>query len=253
MASTFPRATGSCRDELPAPSREAFERGLWLAKLNSTRMTVFDAVEVSAAAERLISQSTAEFTVIDRICEVLQQLVDRAAAEGVEADLAVRFGRGWIEIIRRVLRDGHDPVIVGTRNHAAVHDLLLGTTGSSKLLRKCPCPVWVTRPRTGETSRSVLVAHCLRPVGDKAMELGCSMAEMEHCELHVQHALEHAELEQHVELEIDDRRIEELRAAARTQIEAQLAGHKFVRPPKMRNHHRGGSLGTVALHRAARN
>jgi len=55
------------------------------------------------------------------------------------------FGKSWIEIIRQVLREQHDLVITGTRDLGAHGRLLFGSTGM-KLLRYCPCPVWVTKP-----------------------------------------------------------------------------------------------------------
>lgn len=123
--------------------------------------------------------------------EMLRRVVGDVRGQGISADYEVCFGSGWFEIIRRVLQNGHDLVIVGAHQGSLLQDSLYGNTGM-KLVRKCPCPVWVTRPQSDRRIRSILIAHCLREVGDNALHFGCSMAELFDSEVHVIHVIEGA-------------------------------------------------------------
>lgn len=220
-------------NELPPPSVEAIERALWLAKVNSARLRFFYALDVSVATQRRIEESQGgEQTILDQAKHVLGDLVERARSENVDADLEVRFGKSWLEMIRLVMCDGHDLVVAGTRHLGAVRGFLMGSTGI-KLLRLCPCPVWITQPRKDEDIRSVLVAHCLRTVGDLAMEYGCAMAELHGAQLHVVHALEFPELESAFPSVVTSLKAAAYRSEAQQHIESQLKKFKFSQQPRV--------------------
>ncbi|GMU33322.1 MAG: hypothetical protein AMXMBFR20_11940 [Planctomycetia bacterium] len=220
-------------DELPPPSIEAIERALWLAKLNSARLRFFYALDVSAATQRMIAESQGgEQSVLDQAKRVLGDLVERARSENIDASLEVRFGKSWLEMIRLVMRDGHDLVVAGTRHLGAVRGFLMGSTGI-KLLRLCPCPVWITQRRNGEEIKSVLVAHCLRPVGDLAMEYGCAMAELNGAQLHVIHSLEFPKFDCKFPSVVSSAKAEALRSEAQQHIESQLKNFNFNQQPQV--------------------
>ncbi len=219
--------------ELRPPSLEAVERALWLAKLNSARLTFFYAHDMSAAARRLIDESNGDSeSILDEANDVLSSLVARAAEEGVFAEHDARFGKSWLEIIRHVLRNDHDLVVAGSRCRGGMHSLLMGSTGI-KLLRKCPCPVWITRPQPDKQIKSILVAHCLREVGDLAMELGCSMAQFHGAQLHVLHSLEFPEMDHALPALVPAKKVTQFRSDAQQHIDAQLKKYNFARPPQV--------------------
>src|SRR5690606_26079794 len=107
----------------------------------------------------------------------------------VQASSKIVVGKAWVEIIREVLRGGHDLVLVGSRHHRT-RALLLGTT-DTKLLRKCPCPVWVARPETTAGVPLVMVADDLTPVGEHCVQLGVSAAQLLDARLMVVHAVQY--------------------------------------------------------------
>lgn len=217
---------------LPPPGVEAVERAMWLAKRNSARLTFFYALDVSAATERMILESDGgKETVLDEARDVLNELAARATTEGVTAGIELRFGKSWLELIRQVLRNEHDLVVAGTRHRGARQGFLMGSTGI-KLLRKCPCPVWITQPQPEKEIKSILVAHDLRPVGDLAMELGCAMAELHGARLHVLHSLE-IEVDEGFPAHIWPNRLTELRANAEQHLNAQLVSHELAKPPQV--------------------
>lgn len=214
--------------ELPPPSVEAVERALWLAKQNSAHFTFFYALDVSSATQRMIEESEGgQETVLEEAQVVLRELVARAAADGVSAETEVRFGKSWLKLIRQVLRNEYDLVVAGTRHQGVLQGFLMGSTGI-KLLRKCPCPVWITQPQPD--NKGILVAHDLRPVGDLAMELACSMAKIQNAQLHVIHAAEFPEFNSMFPARITTERKQAYRDEAAKHIQRQLAAAE-LRPP----------------------
>ncbi len=222
-------------DDLSSATAEAIEQGLWLSNLNSASLTFFYVLEVSARTERLIEESRGSNTnVKDQAQEALAKCVDRARKLGIDAHGHVKIGKSWVEIIRQVLREEHDLVIAGTRQRRDVEQLVLGTTGL-KLLRKCPCPVWVTKPLKRDHFSSILVATDFSPAADVSLELGISMAQLQGAELHVLHVLEfgrddHLKLIQHSEKDSIDYR-ERVRADAIGRLEQCVAAADLPQEP----------------------
>ena len=209
-------------DELSRPNAEAVSQALWLAKQNAASIDFLFSLDLSAKAQRMISENPADkSTILDAAKSRLNELVARAAEEQVSADSHILIGKSWLEIIRRVLRAKHALVIVGTRHLGGGVGLLLGSTGI-KLLRKWPCPVWITQPRADTEVQFILVAHDLRPAGDLALELGSSMAKLQNAQLHVVHAGEFSELESIFPSQISAERKQEYCQQAEAHIRAQL-------------------------------
>ena len=220
-------------DQLPPPTLEAIKRARWLARINSAHLKYFTAIDISAAAQRIIEEGTEdEPTVLQETNDILQKLAVEAASAGISADIGIKFGKSWLEIIRQVIREGHDLVVVGTRHLSANWSALLGSTGI-KLLRKCPCPVWITQPQENDAIESILVAHDLRPVGDLAMELGSTMAEIHDAQLHVLHSFEFPEFEDAFLQHLSADKMESYRSKAQELIKAQLQDYVFKKPPQI--------------------
>jgi universal stress protein E len=220
-------------DELSEPNAEAVRQALWLAKLNAASIEFLYSLDLSPKAQELISESsTDESTVLKEARNRLAQLTAQAHAEGVAADGHVVVGKSWLELIRQALRKQHDLVLVGTRHMGAIQGFFLGSTGI-KLLRKCPCAVWVTQPRTGQDFDSILVAHDLRKVGDLAMELGCSMSKLQDAQLHVVHAAEFPEFDYMFPARISAERKQAYRDEAEEHIQKQLASADLPLPAKV--------------------
>lgn len=177
-------------EKLSDSTDAAIESGIWLAKLNGARLVFFNALEVPEYA-RFVAEEQGDVgaTLIADSEDRLAAIAQRATAEGIEADYVMAFGKSWVELIRQVLKQGHDLVIAGTHHRATAASVLFGSTGM-KLLRKCPCPVWITRPQERQKIRSVLVANDLSPISDLALELGVSIADLQEAQLHVLHVLE---------------------------------------------------------------
>ena len=225
-------------EDLVPPTEEAVTRALWLAKTNSARLVFFyalpcAAMNLDAQTQMLLEEHHDQRTVTDHANEVLAILVERADKEGVAAGSLVVHGKSWVEMIRQVLRENHDLVIVGSRRLGPMKSFMLGST-SIKLLRKCPCPVWVTQPQPERRIASILVAHDLRPVGDLAMELGRSMAQLHNAQLHVLHAAKYPELNYMLPARISAENAAKYRWDAEEHIAAQLGEIQLARPAQVR-------------------
>lgn len=177
---------GSLGMELPPPTREAIDVAL--------RMGVFSRAEVTFLSvweqpEWLPDDDNSDqVSPLPLLQQILESLVAEADERGVAARARMLIGRAWMEIIREVLREGYDLVLVGTRNLRGPQRLLIGSTGM-KLLRKCPCPVWVARPDPDPEVNTVLVADDLSDVGERCLHLGVAAAQMLDARLLVLHAV----------------------------------------------------------------
>lgn len=213
-------------EDLAPPTEEAVARAVWLAKANSARLSFFHVLpswtlNLDAKTQMLLEEHHGKRNVTDHANEVLANMAERARKQGVAAESLVVHGKSWVEMIRQVLRENHDLVVLGTRHLGSVKSFLVGSTGI-KLLRKCPCPVWVTQPHPDRRVASILVAHDLRPVGDLAMELGCSMAQLHDAQLHVLHAAEYPEFDSMLPERVSAENAARYRRDAEEHISAQL-------------------------------
>ena len=227
-------------DDLAPPTREAIDRALWLAKENRAELCFFSSLDVPLRTQQIISEHPdSEESVLSHAKQVLSKWVEAAEREGVSSKFRVAFGKSWVQIIREVLKAQHDLVIVGSRKLGPVRRFLLGSTGT-KLLRKCPCPVWVTQPQAESRISSVLVATDLTPVSDLAMDLGASMAKQHEAALYVLHVLEYPEefflRQSRRSAELIKEYRKEFKDAAEERLRAQLhraAFSELTEPPQV--------------------
>lgn len=169
--------------ELPPPTVEAVELAERIGEYAQAELTFFCVMGESGDA------STGAPLDVPGAQGVLDRLSSDASARGVHATARLVSGRAWLEIIREAIREQYDLVLVGSRNHR-MRELLLGTTGT-KLLRKCPCPVWVARPGFRRSAPTILVADDLTPVGAHCVQLAVSTALMLDARLLIVHAVQY--------------------------------------------------------------
>lgn len=177
-------------DTLTAPNQEVVRQALALAAGSGAELCFFTVLDVPDTIQRLIDEQRGNASnVFDEAYEVLQQLKDEAAAVNVKADAVVGLGSSWQRLIERVKEHEHDLLIVGTRNPGTLDRILYGST-AMKVLRYCPCPVWVTKPHEDDGRTVVLVAHDLTDVGQRALEVAADIAALHQGSLLVFHSVE---------------------------------------------------------------
>lgn len=217
---------------LGAPSAQAVEHALWVASLNKAHVTFLYALDVCPQAKQLLLDSQEEHTIVDEARDVLAGCVRKAEQLGVSSSVEVALGHAWLALVQRVLKCRHDLVVVGTRNRDIVSRMLFGSTGM-KLLRKCPCPVWVTKPSGDAHIHTVLVAHDLSPVGALALELGASIAELHGSSLHILHAIEQKQYEDSTFHYLLEGPLEDKLAETRSLLGRPLQGYRFRAAPEV--------------------
>lgn len=113
---------------------------------------------------------------------------------GVRPRTRLLVGDPFIEVIRDVVANARDLVIMTADGRPGLRHRLLGST-ASHLVRKCPVPVLVMKP--GKRTRFKRVAVAVDPGSSEApqtalnqrlLEMGAAIATREGAELHVVHA-----------------------------------------------------------------
>lgn len=178
-------------------SRVVLERASALATRNKAHLTVLSVLE-SLPRELQRLGAAVDLT---ELCEVAvkerRQKLDRLAARSSKENgftAKVLGGSPFIEVIKEVLREGHDLVMMAAEGEGGVIDALFGST-STHLMRKCPCPVWVMKAGRLRRYARILAAVDSAPSDQdhtslnlKIMELATSLSRMETSQLHVVHA-----------------------------------------------------------------
>jgi len=131
--------------------------------------------------------------------QALESLVEPYRAR-VTIQTHILVGVPFLEIIREVLGNDRDLVIKAPDTQAWLDRVF--TSGDMHLLRKCPCPVWLTRPGETKGYRRILAAvdvggqypeseqETRRVLNRNVIEMAVSLALADFAELHIVHAWE---------------------------------------------------------------
>lgn len=173
----------------------ALEQAVELARLSHAELTLAHAIPVTRdTMEEFVANPWYAAANVEEIEERLQHGADERLQGAIEpykafnAGIETRtlWGTPFLEIIHQVQEEGHDLVVVGTRGHSPVSRFLTGST-ASKLVRKCPCPVWVAKPRAAGRLRSILAPVDLTAVSQKSLRLAAALAQAANSTLHALH------------------------------------------------------------------
>jgi len=178
-------------------NRFLLERAVTLAQKNGGRLTVVEAVSglphnmptsVWGASPQELNEHFAQ----ERQKELVQQILPKVGS-GTPHDVAVLVVKRFVEIIRAVLRNIHDLVMMTAEGCGGLRGKFFGST-ALHLMRKCPCPVWIINPSHRRGFSGILAAVDPDPWDEpkhalniKIMELATSLAQQEQSKLHVVH------------------------------------------------------------------
>jgi nucleotide-binding universal stress UspA family protein len=180
--------------------RPTLERAVSLAENNQARLTVVDVIAPTAADPRMFHGgeplADAQRTAASERLQALRSFAG-AYEQRVQLECAVLSGSVFLEVIRAVLRGGHDLVLKSAENPTFVERLF--GSDDMHLLRKCPCPVWLTRADDKSNYASILAAVDFNPeradptveaLNRSIIELACSLAVSDFAQLHLVHVWE---------------------------------------------------------------
>jgi len=174
------------------------ERAAELAKSNDALLTVVQVVrempghwrEVSLGGTPVDLQALA----VKEYRARLDELVTPLKREGVRASTKVLVGTPFLEIIREVIGQERDLVMMTAEGGGGLTRRLFGST-SLHLMRKCPCPVWVMKPTRHKRFLRVLASvdpesaeESSESMNATILGLASSLAQQESADLHVVHA-----------------------------------------------------------------
>jgi len=212
---------GPTGDRLTEGSRKALDRAVWIAGRVGASLTLLH----STAPDEYWDAETEGFVTSREAADdrraLLEDAIAQMTAANVESRVVIGSEKAWLAIIREVLRSDIDAVIAAKRTSVASDDRKLGTV-ARKLLRKCPCAVWLEDPREAADPSLILAATDLGPVGDRVVEKAASVAHAMGAKLHIVHA---TSLPMQAQMEGGDARLDyerEAREAAIGHIEAVL-------------------------------
>lgn len=177
----------------------ALKRAVDLAAANQARLTVMDILpDIPLDMPRIMGASLSSELQQQMITERRRELEEAVAAVSPEVPVVIDVARGtpFLVIIRKVLQQGHDLVLKIAQEQNAVQRIFLGSP-DMRLLRKCPCPVWLLKPGEKEKYRRILAAVDIEPSDDdekmdalnrQILEMASSLAFAQFSELHIVHA-----------------------------------------------------------------
>ncbi|MCF7970244.1 MAG: universal stress protein [Methylococcaceae bacterium] len=139
-------------------NKTVLQRATDLAATNQASLTIVKVIEkiptIKLQQKLLISDALVS-TLIDEQEKDLQTQV-KPWAKNLQFTTKILIGTPFLEIIHEVLRNNHDLII----KSAESEDLLDRVFGSDDmhLLRKCPCPVWLVKPKATQKYPKILAA-----------------------------------------------------------------------------------------------
>lgn len=174
-------------EEMSGPT---LERAVSLAENNQAKLTIIDVVtraRMPISANSKTAMKADYMQSLDAFVVPFRQRLD------IQHD--VLMGTGFLEIIRSVLRNGHDLVIKAAENPDFMERLF--GSGDMHLLRKCPCPVLLTKPGEKPNYDCILAAIDFdmntanteeQELNQHILDLSSSLALSKFAALHLVHA-----------------------------------------------------------------
>lgn len=183
--------------DVMASSHPALDRAVELARHVGADLKIVDVVPEFSRRARLSLSKDLQTRLTDQRAEQIQAIassLDKGAGPSPAISTEVLTGRPAIEVVRDVLRHGHDVLL---KSHGSPSGRARGPLFDAldmQLLRKCPCPVWLVGPDPPHRGR-VLAAIDPNPedpveqaLNLRILELALYLTEAEYRELVILHA-----------------------------------------------------------------
>lgn len=179
----------------------AFLRAIELAETNQADVTIVDVVQdipegMQMAIVALPYEELVEMAVSEKR-EALEKIAATGRDRDVKLSIDVLRGKPFLEIIRKVVRGKYDLVMKTEDRKTAFGKMFFGST-DMHLMRKCPCPVWITRSNAEHKYRRIIAAvdndldePLTSELNQQILEMSFSLALGESSELHIVNAWYH--------------------------------------------------------------
>jgi len=173
-------------------------RAVSLAESNQADLTILDVIPAISGSIRMPpggpTSTQLQSDAVSKRRTELESLATPYQRHG-RIQVEVLVGQMFLEVIRAVLRNKHDLLIKPAENPGFIERLF----GSSDMhiLRKCPCPVWLTHPDEKPNYKRILAAvdfnleslpdTVKQSLNQQILELASSLALSELASLHLVH------------------------------------------------------------------
>ena len=173
-----------------AENQRALHRAAKLAGRNSASLKIVDVIDDTSNWLGMLLKSHAGDLEQQRQNQ-LQGLAESVRSQVETVTFELLHGRPALAVVREVLRHGFDLVMKDARGTSTHKTLLVGSI-DMRLLRNCPCPVWLSAPDRGIAHNVILAA--VDPLANDPehkgmnrmiLELATSLAVIYSAELHV--------------------------------------------------------------------
>lgn len=162
-------------------SETVLEQAVSLARNNAARLTLVNAQEDIPSTDALREAQ-----------KRLSRIEPWVIREGVpDVATTVLIGTPHQQIIRQVMHQEHDLVLLSAGSPRRLKDVFFGDL-ARRLMRQCPCPVWILKPKRLNACSRVLAAVGARTNDDanqavnaKILELALSLAHSQDAKIHV--------------------------------------------------------------------
>lgn len=173
-------------------------RAVSLARNNHAKLKVIH-VERELTGTRLITSPGSpalelQELIVKEFKSQMKEFIAPVRKKGIRISSKVAVGTPFLEIVREVIAEQHDLVMMTAEGKGGMQERLFGNT-SLHLMRKCPCPVWVMKPTERTQVLRIMAAVDPDPEENSQdalnaliLQLAASLTEQEGAELHVVHA-----------------------------------------------------------------
>lgn len=184
----------------PQGAKSAWNRAIGIALANKAKMTLFDTISVDDAGiydqditSKLESIQNAR---LQERRKELEAWRDTAIAKhpGLDLTVDVRSGDLAMEATRTVIAKGIDLLIKPVEGTHGRGTMIFGSS-DQRLIRKCPCPVWILKETRKKKIRKILAAVDVgrdeteaNRLAREIMSLSTELAKDSNSELHVLYA-----------------------------------------------------------------
>lgn len=200
------------------------------AKSSGASLKLVDVVPLFPWTARLLLSNHEELTdlMIREKQEKLEKLAVPLRDQGIEVATSVMHGKTSVEIIREVLRNKHDLVMRVAKGADSSRNGFFGTTGA-RLLRECPCAVYLVAPNSPPAVKHVMACvdtstgyQADTELNETVYKLAASISQKDQTRLSIVHAWS-----------IDAERL----------LEGRMPGGEFEQMKRSRQEHIKGLLG----------
>ena len=230
------RTSSSPEWSISAPVQCAVEQAFQIAQSTSAELTFLVVYDLPQGPTHPDAPDITLESIRARVFECLNPLLETASDRGLDAVIRMTVGRPDIELVRCAVEQRSDLLILGTKDQGRFSHGMFGST-ASKVLRSCPCPVWVAKPEDRDGEFHMMVATDLTEVGDQLLQMGVELARLQEARLLVLHSIENhtdlrirfSDLSDDEVKKIHDNRIDEAEQLLHQQLTSTCIPHCSVR------------------------